>query len=135
YFIAYSIWMAAFFGASGFWTWHLIRTWRRIIAEESAAGAPLLPSTALHRELARWEGRRWTSRARWLGLPLVHVNFGSPSAAFDRAVKRDANVARGWIAIGDRAYGLVAIGNIAVGGLALGGISFGGVALGGVGVG
>jgi len=135
YLIVFGVWMIVFFGASGIWTWSLIRTWRRIIAEETAAGTPMLSSTALHRELARWEGRQWTSRARWLGLPLVHVNFGSPSAALGREVKRQPNIARGWIAIGDRAYGALAIGNIAVGGIALGGICCGGVALGGLGIG
>jgi len=135
YLIAFAVWMAAFFSASGFWTWYLIRSWRRIIVEETAAGATMLPATALHRELSRWEGRQWTSGARWLGLPLVHINFGSPSDAYARAVKRESNIARGWIAIGDRSYGVVAIGNIAVGGIAIGGISFGGLALGGLGIG
>ncbi len=136
YLITYGIWMATFFGASGFWTWHLIRAWKRIVAEETAAGSPQLPTTTMHRELARWEGRQWTSRASWLGLPLVHVNLSSPASRLDYVGKPAASVARGWIAIGDRAYGIVlAVGNFAVGGIALGGISFGVLALGGLGIG
>lgn len=135
YLIAYGVWMAGFFGASGIWMWYFFRAWRRVVAEETAAGSPMLPSTTLHRELEKWEGRQWSSRRSLLGLPLVHVNFGSPSASLDRLVKRERCVARGWIAIGDRAYGLLAVGNVAVGGIALGGISFGIVALGGLGIG
>jgi hypothetical protein len=67
-----------------------------------------------------------------LGIPFVHV-----------AMTRNENgvwkrgVARGWIAIGDVAFGILfsmggaAFGGIAFGGLSLGAIAFGGLALGG----
>jgi hypothetical protein len=143
YLIGFGVWMTAFFTLSGLWTWHLIRKWRKIVAEETAAGAPQLPQTQLHRQLARWEGRQWTSRWTLLGWPLVHINFGSPTLhpADAGSPGRKPHIARGWIAIGDRAYGIVlavggiATGGIAVGGLSMGGIAFGGAAFGFVGIG
>ena len=134
YAIGFAVWMTLFFGASGFWIWHLIRRWRTIVAEEVAAGTPALPQTQLHRQLTRWEGRQWTSPWTLLGWPLVHINFGSPALhpADQGAPRRGPQIARGWIAIGDRAYGIVlAVGGIATGGIALGGLSMGGFAFGG----
>jgi RNA polymerase sigma factor (sigma-70 family) len=73
--------------------------------------------------------REYRSRASFLGLPLVHMRLGNPPDA-----KRTA--ARGWIAIGDEAYGvLVAIGGIAVGGISVGGISAGLLSIGGASLG
>ncbi len=63
------------------------------------------------------------------GLPLVHVRLGCVPGA-------KPEWARGWIAIGDRAFGIllslggIAVGGIAIGGLAAGAISVGGLALG-----
>ncbi len=134
YAIGFAVWMTLFFGASGVWIWWLIRRWRTIVAEEVAAGSPTLPQTQLHRQLARWEGREWTSPWSLYGWPLVHINFGSPSLhpADAGAGGYKPRIARGWIAIGDRAYGIVlAVGGIATGGIALGGVSMGGIAMGG----
>jgi hypothetical protein len=62
-----------------------------------------------------------------LGVPLVHVAIGGP---------RGRGIARGWIAIGDVAFGVVAaLGGLAVGGVALGGLGVGAIALGGLAVG
>jgi len=73
----------------------------------------------------------YTSPSTLLGLPLVHVAFGEPVDGH-----RQRAVARGWIAIGDTAYGvLFALGSIAFGGIALGGIACGVVALGGLALG
>ena len=69
-------------------------------------------------------------RSRWtlLGLPLVHVYFGIPS--------RGAPPACGWIAIGDRAIGvLVGIGQISFGFLSIGIVSTGVISIGVLGVG
>jgi hypothetical protein len=67
----------------------------------------------------------YTSRARWLGLPLIDVRFGGPGGR--------RGVARGWIAVGDVAFGpLLALGGLAVGGVALGGGAVGALAFGGV---
>ena len=71
-----------------------------------------------------------------LGLPFVHVAVGSME---NGQWKR--GIARGWIAIGDVAFGVlfsvggVAFGGVAIGGLALGGITLGGLALGGYSIG
>lgn len=134
YLVGYLLWMGGFSSALGIWIWRFVHSYRRIVAEETARGAPQLPQSPLQRRLSGWEGRRWTSRRRFLGLPLVQVNVSDPSAsAGDLLAPR---VARGWIAIGDRAHGVVlAVGNIAVGAIALGGVSVGGVAFGGLSVG
>jgi RNA polymerase sigma factor (sigma-70 family) len=64
-----------------------------------------------------------------LGLPLIHIRFNCVVAG-----KRLPAV--GWIAVGDKAFGILgAIGGIAVGGFSFGGIAIGLFALGGVGVG
>jgi RNA polymerase sigma factor (sigma-70 family) len=134
YAIGFAIWMTVFFGASGVWIWYLIRRWRKIVAEEVAAGTPTLPQTQLHRQLARWEGRQWASPWSLFGWPLVHINFASPTMHPADAAQggRKSKIARGWIAIGDRAYGIIlAVGGIATGGIAIGGVSMGGIAFGG----
>jgi zinc protease len=73
----------------------------------------------------------YRSKASFLGLPFVHIavaEIGQPG------VKR--HVARGWIAIGDVAYGgLLAIGGVAVGSVAIGGVGLGLLSLGGLGIG
>jgi len=85
-----------------------------------------------------WEGRVYRSQSSLLGLPLIDINVSDPvftpnSSPADRPAPKQA---RGWIAIGDKADGiLIAIGGvargcIAVGGLALGIFSFGGLAIG-----
>jgi hypothetical protein len=66
-----------------------------------------------------------------LGLPLVHVAIGRGEGGVYRR-----GVARGWIAVGDVAFGvLVALGGVSVGGVALGGLGVGAVALGGLALG
>jgi hypothetical protein len=70
------------------------------------------------------------------GIPFVHVAMGTVE---NGVWKR--GLARGWIAIGDVAFGILfsvgglAFGGIAIGGLALGGITLGGLALGGYAIG
>jgi hypothetical protein len=63
----------------------------------------------------------YKSTATLLGLPLIHVAIG-PSEG--RRSKR--GLARGWLAVGDIAFGVIG---------AAGGAAFGGIALGGIGVG
>jgi len=70
-------------------------------------------------------------RSRWtlLGLPLVHVRTGARPG-------EKMGTAKGWIAIGDRAYGILfAAGAVAVGGISMGGAAVGVIAIGGVSVG
>ena len=65
-----------------------------------------------------------------LGLPLVHICFNCIVAGKRRP-------AVGWIAVGDKAFGILCAvgGGIAVGGVSCGGLSIGVFALGGIGVG
>lgn len=79
--------------------------------------------------------RCWTSSARFLGLPLVDVQLSAANYAYTgKGTSR--KIARGWIAIGDSAHGiLLGIGGIARGIVALGGLSFGLISFGGLAVG
>ncbi len=75
---------------------------------------------------------RYSSKTSLLGLPLVDIAIGPPPG--ETAFRR--GVARGWIAIGDIAFGpVLAIGGIAAGGLAIGGLGLGLLTLGGLAVG
>lgn len=73
------------------------------------------------------------SRATLLGVPLVHVRFSSPDVGEGPVV--------GWIAAGDRAYGLlaawgaVAVAPVSVGAFAVGFLSVGAVSVGVIGLG
>lgn len=80
----------------------------------------------------------YRSRLTLLGVPLVHARFSSPDEGAPPVV--------GWIAGGDRAYGLliawggvavapISVGAVAVGFLAIGSLSLGVISLGTVGVG
>jgi hypothetical protein len=70
----------------------------------------------------------YRSKASFLGLPLVHVATG---ALMDGRYRR--GIAKGWIAIGDLAFGvLFACGGIALGGITLAGGALGMLSIGGV---
>jgi hypothetical protein len=73
-------------------------------------------------------GRRYRSKATFLGLPVIDIAVGP----FD-AERRGC--ARGIIAIGDSAYGWLAIGGLARGIIAIGGVAVGLFSIGGVAVG
>jgi zinc protease len=139
YVLWYLTWMTGFFIVLWVGMWRMGRASQRMMASEIALGARPLPPSPLWRWLGTWEGRRWRSRRTILGLPLIDVYFADPdrySAAAWKVSGQRAPAARGWIAIGERAYGVIfAFGNIAVGGIALGGISAGVIALGGLGLG
>ena len=73
----------------------------------------------------------YTSSMRLLGLPLIHVAIGAPEGS--SAVR---GIAKGWIAVGDIAFGVVfALGGLAIGGVSVGGLSVGVLALAGLAVG
>lgn len=96
-------------------------------------GKPLVEVLGRRGTVALKGGRRFTSRARLFGIPVIHIAQGPFG---DETTGR----ARGLIAIGDIATGVVAIGGmargvIAFGGLAIGGIACGGGALGVLGIG
>ncbi|HND55238.1 MAG TPA: sigma-70 family RNA polymerase sigma factor, partial [Pirellulaceae bacterium] len=124
---------------------------------------------------ARIEGRIYRSRMEFLGRPLIDIQVSDPAigcmprtigtntntespSASDLASAEDRQcddarrtttgprTARGWIAIGDRAdgillaiggraRGLIAFGGLSFGLVSIGGVAVGGVAIGGVGVG
>jgi hypothetical protein len=95
---------------------------------------------------SRYRGRVFRSRATLFGLPLLDLNVSDslPLAGQGQSTPapRERRVARGWIAVGDdargillavghTARGLVAVGGRAVGVLSLGGMAVGLVAIGG----
>ncbi len=70
----------------------------------------------------------YKSKSSLMGLPLIHVNLGAMEDGRPRV-----GVARGWIAIGTVAHGVIAgVGGAATGCVAAGGVAFGAVALGGL---
>ncbi|MBC8115755.1 MAG: hypothetical protein H7062_15325 [Candidatus Saccharimonas sp.] len=124
----------------------LVRTIKRIRAEtppesdpnDSPVKAYFQQRATLANGASRWEGRVYRSRSMLLGLPLIDINVSDPAFTPDssNASPPPRKYARGWIAIGDRADGiLLAIGGVArgcfaFGGMAMGIVSGGGVALG-----
>ncbi len=93
-------------------------------------------------------GIRYTSKTRFLGLPLVAIaagrhrdeKFGKPVGIvaigdFPRGVVAVGNVSIGLVSIGAMPVGLLSLGGIAIGGIALGGLSLGALALGGLAIG
>ena len=81
------------------------------------------------RFISQSEPYEYRSSWTFLGLPLLHVCFN--------CIKDGKTLpAKGWIAIGTRAYGILfAFGAVAVGGISSGGLAIGLVAIGGVGAG
>jgi RNA polymerase sigma factor (sigma-70 family) len=136
YLIFWAVWMAVF---GIYVTVETVRTGRTMRRLRAAGGEP--NDAPLRRRLeavaSRYRGRIFRSRATLFGLPLIDINVSDPMPRGERRV----GVARGWIAIGDDARGILlavgakASGLIALGGLAVGGLSFGGVAVGVVAVG
>ena len=73
----------------------------------------------------------YKSSTRLLGLPLVHIATGPPEGS--PGVR---GIAKGWIAVGDIAFGIVfAFGGLAVGALSVGGVAVGLLAVGGLSIG
>jgi zinc protease len=104
----------------------------------------------------RYRGRVFRSRATFLGLPLLDVNVSDPAPACPAGQQSERHVARGWVAIGDdargillaiggtarglvavggRTLGVLSIGGLAMGLVAVGGLALGGLAIGGLGIG
>jgi RNA polymerase sigma factor (sigma-70 family) len=111
--------------AFGF-TWRHVRTMQQLRATEQQC----------HPELFRAsppvESFEYRSRATLFGLPLVHWrSFGKV-----RRPGEKIQPAIGWIAFGERAYGILyasggfAVGGISTGGLSIGLLSFGGLSIG-----
>ncbi|MCA9149708.1 MAG: sigma-70 family RNA polymerase sigma factor [Planctomycetales bacterium] len=100
-------------------------TVRSLSQDEVAARLPAVMRTLQYT-------RSYDSPWRLLGVPLISVRFHGASAYGQRQLQP----AVGWIAIGDKAYGILfACGSIAVGGFAFGAVSIGLLAFGGLGIG
>ncbi len=97
--------------------------------------APL--AVAAQRLANRWEGRVYRSSVSLLGLPLIDICVSDPGSLSSGSATPPPRLrACGWIAIGDRADGvLLAIGGVARGFIALGGIAIGCVSCGGMSIG
>lgn len=75
------------------------------------------------------EIREYRSRAELFGWPLFHMLSGARAGS-------DAPAAKGWVAVGPKAYGLVAAaGGMSVAPISVGGLSFGIISLGGMSLG
>ena len=74
--------------------------------------------------------RRYQSSLSLAGIPLISFAQGA-----DPLNNEKWGVAKGWIAVGDCAFGLIAIGGVAFGPLSLGGFAVGLIAIGGNAVG
>jgi len=154
YLIAWGGWTVAFWAYIAVECVRLAREVKRIRAEQGRDDLP--NETALRAGwtalATRFGDRVYRSEATLLGLPLIDINLSAPmppvggAAPGSSAPDGGRRVARGWVAIGDDARGvLVAIGStalglVALGGRALGVVSFGGaavglVAFGGLGIG
>lgn len=94
-------------------------------------------------QVNRIRGRVYRSRMTLLGLPLVDFNVSDPVPPGGAKWPPERRTARGWVAIGDDARGillavgatsrgLIAIGSRSVGVLSFGGRAFGVVAVGGI---
>jgi hypothetical protein len=144
YLLLLGTWLAALWGYLAVEIVLMVRGLRRLRASVATAEPNDAPLRVAFETLAsRYRGRVFRSQLSFLGLPLVDVQVGDPAEAGKPAARR---AARGWIAVGDEAYGvlfalggrscgLVAIGGVAVGLVAVGGVALGGIALGGVAVG
>ncbi|HEY3898432.1 MAG TPA: sigma-70 family RNA polymerase sigma factor [Chthoniobacter sp.] len=108
-------WFLAFLSIAVVMVRRMTRKHLQIHAEEASK---LSPAEA-ERHARAWRPLEYRSRLAFLGLPLLHVYVG-------RAEDGTTRTAFGWIAIGDRAVGvLFALGITAVGGVSLGVLSFG----------
>jgi zinc protease len=149
YIVAWVGWMLAFWAYIAVECVCMSRAVKHIRAGQDPGDLP--NETALRSGLAamaeRIGDRAYRSKATLLGLPLIDINWSAPmppgagKPSDTVAVVDRRRVARGWIAIGDDARGiLLAIGStarglVALGGRAIGVVSFGGVALGLVAIG
>ncbi|WP_165232317.1 sigma-70 family RNA polymerase sigma factor [Aquisphaera insulae] len=144
--------MAVFFAVVAFESARLAREVKRIRDEPSPDDVP--NETALRSGLvataARIGARSYRSKASLFGIPVLDVQFAAPMPMVLDKERTDPDhgpkLARGWIAIGDeargillaiggKALGLVALGGRTVGAVSVGGVAFGLIALGGLGVG
>lgn len=153
-------WMLLFGGYVLIETLRLVQRQKQIRAESSPEDLPndsAVRARALQMA-ARYRGRSYRSATTLLGLPLVDIQTRDPVAGLapDSSGHFEPQVARGWIAIGDVAHGVLfayggksraivatggrtlgvfSFGGMAVGLVAVGGVAVGGIAVGGLGLG
>lgn len=100
--------------------------------------------TAAEKYRLKLQGRVYRSQGTLWGIPWIDIQVSDPP--LDATSLPEPKTARGWIAIGDRAHGvlfafggyskgLIAVGGLAVGGIAIGGLGFGLIGIGGLGLG
>lgn len=137
--IAITTWSGVFVAYLLYKSFQVQRLSREILIEDEARGLTREPDTGLQRFANQWEGREWKSRLQCFGLPLIHIHFSNPTQAPSATSAtmigawRSAPAARGWIAIGGRAHGiLLGVGGFATGLVAMGGIAAGGIVMGGL---
>jgi zinc protease len=154
YLIAWGGWMLAFWAYLAVECACVVRNINRIRLEQASDDEP--NQTALRigwtAMATRFGDRVYHSQANLLGLPLIDINLsapmppGSATTTGSSSVSKTRRIARGWIAIGDdargillgigsTARGLVALGSRALGVLSFGGVAVGLVAFGGLGLG
>jgi hypothetical protein len=102
------------------------RTMAHMTDEERRLHPEMFPSAGTEDARRCWEPSEFKSRATLFGLPLVHCRRGRlPGGKVQPAI--------GWIAFGERAYGILfASGGVAVGGISMGGVSVGILSFGGL---
>jgi zinc protease len=144
YIFAWAGWMIAFWAYVAFECVLLARSVNRI---RSAPHPDDMPNESALRSgwnsmAARIGDRVYRSNATFLGVPLLDITLSAPMPPGTQKpsgwsdVEGERRIARGWIAIGDDARGiLLAVGSTARGLIALGGRAFGGIALGGLALG
>jgi RNA polymerase sigma factor (sigma-70 family) len=150
YLIFWAAWMVTFGAYIAIESVRASRALKRLraLAPAEPNDAPL--RVGLEATAARYRGRVYRSRATLFGLPLIDINVRDPLAGGERQVARgwvavgdDARglllavgaTARGFIAVGGRAVGVLSVGGMAAGLVAFGGLAVGGLAVGGLGVG
>jgi len=113
----------------GIWLWVMLLRYTRetrVIRAEERARDPIAFDQSVER--SRRNLKEYRSRASLFGLPLVHIRLQAPDQL--------AGPVCAWIAVGDRAFGvLFALGAIAVGGVSIGTVSAGVISVGAVSLG
>ena len=136
--IGISIWVIGYFVALTTMIVRGSRQWKQLIRDEKAKNTPEISENPLRKWMSQWEGRHWTSKTSFLGLPLVQISMSDPQQYYQEQSSGGSQqgIAKGWIAIGERAYGvLLAIGTQAYGCVAMGAVSVGLFAFGALGIG
>jgi RNA polymerase sigma factor (sigma-70 family) len=141
YMIFWVVWIVAFASYILCESLHLRRAVKEMRAEALPSEEPNdSPVRARFTALTScYRGRVYRSRAALFGLPLIDINVSNPmppGPSVQGMPPRKRRVARGWIAIGDDARGiLVGIGHVGRGFLAIGGRTLGVVSIGGIALG